>query len=162
MKVSSALICLAMVICLGSCGGDDSGDQGSSAVKSTVPDTQTAPSSGASGPAEAVQALYSAMSKGDGQAACEATTASLQRAFVTAERGAHAEWKHLSCGEMRTKLIEEYPPRLRRAFAHLKIKKVTVRGNRAKVIHQIPGSGPPPVDTSVPVVREDATWKVAG
>ncbi len=156
MGVSSALACLVLVICLGGCGGDEDPRGGS--VKPPVHDAPA----GASGPAEAVQALYSAMSEGDGRAACEATTASLQRAFVKAEREAHAEWKQLSCGEMRSKLIEEYPARLRRAFAQLKIKRVTVRGDRAKVIHQIPGSGPPPVDTSVRVVRENGAWKVTG
>jgi len=113
----------------------------------------------------AVVQMYVAMSEADGETACSLQTVRLQRTFEQVEGNVRSEFKGKSCGEIRSEITSRYPPAMLRKFRDLTIKRVTVNGNRATVVHLVPDIDPThttKVFTSVPLRREGGEWKVDG
>lgn len=105
---------------------------------------------------EVVLDFHGALSDGDGGEACsllaERTRQQIEKNIENAP-----QLKGRDCAEVIEIVAKNYPDRIKDALGDVKIRKVTIDGDRASVAYKV---GPLPA-TTMPLAREDGEWRVA-
>ncbi|HEY6780810.1 MAG TPA: hypothetical protein VI111_07650 [Thermoleophilaceae bacterium] len=103
----------------------------------------------------AVTGFYAALGSGDGKQACALMSDSIKKAFTKALSQAQNQ-QGASCETLAKSVTKAYPAGLRQRLAKLKLTKVTIKGDNAKVTVTLPGVPP----STLPLVRDDGNWKI--